>query len=608
MRLSSLLATTCLFLPPLLPAQNDSRLIWQPVQEYFIHVRPGRKPMPVEGKKRLNSFTAYTHLGTDFGFMGPAEHDIEWQRDEICVHLGQEPEAWSGMWHSLAGLARSPDESLNFMAAWPAIIEHRYQPRISSLRLDVHGRGRLKVEIKSEGQETLWSSQVFVDEEGTGVEVLAVSPIACGKAKLLTWVAEPGSELCIEAVFLGVEAPDVPFDAYVLAASYAKLARCYDADAGLVKDRAHLEDGAFDSLASTGLFALATAAVSAPPLGIVSPARAAAIMRQMHDSVRRLERPFGLLPHFVRRGASGYRIHPGTEYSSIDTAIYFHSLLLGSEMVQDADLKTELLSEVDQVDFARLRLPGGEVSHGLKEDGRTLLPHGWKDWGGETALVMLTEAMVHPQHRPPPMRHPGKAWQGAGFITELQSLFHPDFDSDVPDAHDGVRWLSVRRAMLGAQRAYIPHRWPQSPAARLGIYGLSAGENAFGNGYHVGGVDLPDQWLIHPHYLLMSATLRPDTTEVYRLLGHMEKAGYLPPWGLVENVLVDGSSYLPMEGALNAGFEALAACHLLAQHRGVPDVIHAASLRCTAMRRAIRLFYPPASKKQAAMIEPPPDR
>lgn len=592
MRLSSLLATTCLLLPSLLPAQNESRLIWQPVQEYFIHVRPGRKPMPVEGKKRLNSFTAYTHLGTDFGFMGPAEHDIEWQRDEICVHLGQEPEAWSGMWHSLAGLARSPDESLNFMAAWPAIIEPRYQPRISSLRLDVHGRGRLKLEIKSGGQETLWSSQVIVDEEGTGVEVLAVSPIACGKAKLLTWVAEPGSELCIKAVFLGVEAPDVPFDAYVLAASYAKLARCYDADAGLVKDRAHLEDGAFDSLASTGLFALATAAVSAPPLGIVSPARAAAVIRQMHDSVRRLERPFGLLPHFVRRGASGYRIHPGTEYSSIDTAIYYHSLLLGAEMVQDADLKTELLSEVDQVDFARLRLPGGEVSHGLKEDGRTLLPHGWKDWGGETALVMMLQNMVNENAPRRGMERPGQAWQGTGFISEIQSLFYPDFDQDEPDALDGVRWLDVRRRMINAQKDYISRTWPGSMAARMGLYGLSAGENLHGDAYHVGGVDLPGQTMIHPHYVLMAGSLA-DPAEVYPLLRRMEKAGLFMPWGMVETVDVSGRSYLPMTGSLNAGFESLGAYHLLARQRGFEDRIYSACRKAPEMRRAVQIFYPP---------------
>lgn len=591
MRLFSIVAVAFMLLPQSLPAQNEARLVWQPVQEYFIHVRPDRKPVPVEGKKRLNSFTAYTHLGTDFGFMGPAEHDIEWQRDEICVHLGQEPEAWSGMWHSLAGLARAAGEPLNFMAAWPTIIEPRYQPRISSLRLDAHGRGRLKLEIKSESQETLWTAQVVLDEESAGVEVLAVPPMACARAKLLTWVAEPGSELCVEALFLGVEAPDVPFDEYVLAASYAKLARCYDADAGLVKDRAHLENGAFDSLASTGLFALATAAVSAPPLRLVSPDRAAAILRQVHKTVSGLERPYGLLPHFVRRAASGHRIHPGTEYSSVDTAIYFHSLLLGSEMLEDQELKSELLSEVDQIDFARLRLPGGEVSHGLKEDGRTLLPHGWKDWGGETALVMMLQNMVNENAPRILMERPGQAWQGTGFITEIQSLFYPDFDSDKPDALDGVRWLAVRRRMLNAQKEYISRTWPGSMAAKLGLYGLSAGESLHGDAYHVGGTDLPGQTMIHPHFILMAGSL-VNPEETYALLKRMEKAGFFTPWGMVETIDVKGRSYLPMVGSLNAGFETLGAYHLLARHRGSANRIHSASLQAPELRRAVQFFYP----------------
>ena len=126
----------------------------------------------------------------------------------------------------------------------------------------------------------------------------------------------------------------------------------------------------------------------------------------------------------------------------MDTALYYHSLLLGSEMLGDADLKTEITSAVDQIDFAKLRLPGGEISHGVKEDGKTLLSHGWKDWGGETALVMMLQNIVDEKALRRKMERPGQAWQGTGFITEIQSLFYPDFDSDVPDALDGVRWMT----------------------------------------------------------------------------------------------------------------------------------------------------------------------
>ena len=157
--------------------------------------------------------------------------------------------------------------------------------------------------------------------------------------------------------------------------------------------------------------------------------------------------------------------------------------------------------------------------------------------------------------------------------------------------------------MLGAQRAYIPKRWPNSRGARNGIYGLSAGENHAGNSYYVGGVDLPDQKLLHPHYVLMSATLHPQTAEIYELLERMEKASCFPPWGMVENLDVDGLSYLPMEGSLNAGFEALSAYHLLAKHRRIPDAIYEASQKSPQIRSAMQLFYPTAAANEAAEVE-----
>jgi hypothetical protein len=414
--------------------------------------------------------------------------------------------------------------------------------------------------------------------------------------KTIVWTAEPGAEVKVSGLFLGVEMPQMPWDAYAFLASYAKIARCYSIETGFVRDRAHIEVGAFESVSATGMYVLASAAAAQAPLGVVTADYARWVLTRTHEAMKKLKTGHGLLPHFVHKHENNYCIHPGTEFSTVDTAIYAQSMLLAAIMLDVPAVAADLVLQMQGIEFNLLHLPDGVISHGLAEDGVTLLPHGWQDWGGETALVMLTEGIADPAHRPPPMRTPGKAWQGTGFITELQSLFHPDFDSDVPDAHDGVRWLSVRRAMLGAQRAYIPKRWPQSHAARNGIYGLSAGENQAGNGYYVGGVDLPDQKLIHPHYILMSSPLHPQTNETYDLLERMEKASYFPPWGMVENLNVDGRSYLAMEGSLNAGFEALSAYHLFAKHRKIPDIIYAASLKSPQIRRAMQLFYPAAAK------------
>jgi hypothetical protein len=582
-------------------AQPGTRLVWQPVQEYFIH--RDETQQVAAGTKRLNSFTTYTHIGSDFGFHGPAEHEIEWLTDEIVVHLGQQPEAWAGMWHSLAGQARNEKRVMDFTRAYPEPVTDPCQPKVSAVMMKAAGRGRIKLEIKSASQELRWTQMIELNDPQHRMFVHPVASDAVRDAKILVWTAEPGSEVRVCGLFLGVELPQMSWDAYAFLASYAKIARSYSIDTGFVRDRAHIEEGAFESVSATGMYVLASAAAAQEPLRIVTPEYARWVLTRTHEAVRKLKTARGLLPHFVHRRNDEYQIHPNTEYSTVDTAIYTQSMLLAARMLGESRVEQEVLEQLRSIEFDLMRLPDGHLSHGFADDGVTLLPHGWQDWGGESALVMLMEGIANPQHRPPPMRAPGKAWQGTGFITELQSLFHPDFDSDEPDSHDGVRWLSVRRAMLGAQRAYIPKRWPGSLAAREGIYGLSAGENKAGNGYYVGGVDLPDQRLIHPHYILMSASMHPRPSEVYALLQRMEKAGYFPPWGMVENLDVDARDYLPMEGSLNAGFEALGAYHLFARSRGIPDAIHQASLRCPQIRRAMQLFYSKAPAVQSAAPE-----
>jgi hypothetical protein len=107
-------------------------------------------------------------------------------------------------------------------------------------------------------------------------------------------------------------------------------------------------------------------------------------------------------------------------------------------------------------------------------------------------------------------------------------------------------------------------------------------------------VDLPGQTLIHPHYMLMCGLVAEKPAEVLQSLERLEKAGFMPPWGLVENFTADGKSYLPMNGALNAGFEALGSYHFLAKNRGIPNRVYEASLQSPVIREAMSLFYPQA--------------
>src|SRR5207248_10697046 len=126
----------------------------------------------------------------------------------------------------------------------------------------------------------------------------------------------------------------------------------------------------------------------------------------------------------------------------------------------------------------------------------------------------------------------------------------PQFDADKPDALTGVNWRQARKALLKSQRDYFPRTKPDCAAAKLGLYGLSAGEGYRGQSYDADGAARPNVELIRPHYLLMAGLLRDKSDDTYALLRAMEARDLMPPWGLVENFKSDLSEYLPMLGSL----------------------------------------------------------
>ena len=569
------------------------RLHWQPIMEYMVReptMIPNRKAV---GVLKMNPFITYTHLGTDFGFHGPGERFITWDQGSVSLSLENQSD-WAGMWHSLAGMAMEIGETMDFQACYPPDILPACQPQIHALLVKATGKGRLKFEIKRSvpDQALLWTRVVDVDDAEPRPITLPLSPAELRTAKFLNWTAEPGSSLALMSLQFGVQMPAMSFERQVMLSSLAKLMRCHTRGYGLVKDRAHIRSGTFDSISATGLFALAVAAGSTPDAGFIAPEKARALVLEVESVLRETPKAGGLLPHFTRQEKGRTIIHPGTEFSTVDTALCYQGLLLAAEILGDADLKARTLAAIRAIDFPKLTLPDGVISHGLKEDGKTLLPHGWKDWGGETALVLLLRRLATDAPAQQVMNSNGHPWQGTGFIAEIQSLLHPDFNSSTPDAVSKVNWLAARRALLQAQKAYFPKMLPQSAAARHGWYGLSAGEGAYGTTYDVNGVDLPQQNLIHPHYILMAGMSEPDPAASYRLLADLEKAGYLTPWGLVENISADGSRYLPMISGLNAAFEAISAYHVMARALKQENVIYKASQDLPEVRAAMKLFYP----------------
>lgn len=583
-RALTLIGFFCFHLP--MPAETPRRE-WQVVQDYVTlmdadPVRCSDLGMPMG--QRINSFLSYTGIATDYGFLGPGEKSLAWEPGHVCVEL--EDAQWGGLWHSLAGKGADRETTLDFQQAYPAFIPPAYQPKIMAVRLRGHGHGAVKLEIKDAAENILWSDRWGMD---TATDQDFVRPIPMlHRAKLLNWISESGCRMCLDQIALEIEMPELPTDLRVFLKSYVKLARCYDPSSGLVKDRAHSDSGAFDSVPACGMFCLASAV--AKEQGIVSDTFAKDLLRRTHRVISGVKTASGLLPHFLHRSPTGgFEIHPGTEYSSVDTAIYYHSMLIAAQILGDAETAGSLIESIRRIRMDDLLDASGHVIHGLNSDG-SRIPASWQDWGGETALVLLFQHLALGDDAAAKMKTDGKAWQGTGFIPEIQSLFFPGFDTDTKDHVSGQNWAAIRDDNLKRQRAYFKQL--PAPLDGTGVFGLSAGEGRRGMGYLVSGTDLADQTIIHPHYMLMSASRWNDTTTAITFMESLEKTGTLPPWGMVENIDVKTGEMLPMLGSLNAGFEALAAYHLLAKHRKQPDAIYQAVRAQPDLAAALRIFYP----------------
>lgn len=579
--------------PPVAAEANpapEPRRIRQAVNDFLSVFEAGSNPAQPEGQE-LNPFVAYTNLGTDFGFIGTLRDGVSAVGGEMTLALP--PSNWVGMWHSLGGLASDKTHEMDFRACYPSFIKEQYQPKVIGVEFRARGKGQFKLEIKSATQEMKWQTTVSIDSPDVQTAVETVDPAQIGQAKFLNWVAEGGTQAALDSVGFIVQAPAIAFDEYVFLASYAKLARCFSPSTGYMRDRAHLSDAIFDNVPACGLFALSSALAARS--GMVEEEKARQMLRQIHDNIKQLDTAGGWLPHFVGRNSEGkYTILRGTEFSVVDTSIYYHAMLLAAEILKDYEILGALTAEIRAVSLTNLVNADGNIRHGVRDDKITPLPAVWSDWGGETALVLaLVKMMDNPPA--PKMQQTGRSYDGTGFIPEIQSLFYPDFDSTVQDHVSNQNWMAVRQTMLERQKAYFPLTWPDSRAAQVGFYGLSAGEARYGKGYMVSGVDLPQQTFIHPHYVLMSGCTDPDPKNVYNLLRKMEDEQLFPPWGMVEHFTKDVKEYLPMQGALNAGFECLGAYHLMVKHRGQANVLYDASRANAELRKGVSIFYTAAS-------------
>ncbi len=494
------------------------------------------------------------------------------------------------MWHSLAGLMAEPDECLDLSRCFP-LVRAEHQATCVGATLRAKGAGALRMQLKAADDRVLWwaTAELPLGDDWRELS-FAWDPEGLRRVKTLQWEAEPGAQVQLDALSLNISMPELPLEEELFLISYAKLARLYSPEHGTVRERAPRPCGQRDSIVAAGLFCLATSV--ACRLGMVKQAQAEQILHKVHATVLEIQRTHGLLPTTVTREGGRLRIAEGATYGTLDTSLYYHSVLLAAQLLWDGKTLASATKAVRQIDFDQLRDADGYVLRALAADGQTPVGRAWREWGGEAALVLLLEHMVTGAIRASGLSGTGTVQGGVGLSAEIGSLFYLDFSSSDTDLLTGADWLGARRALLDEQIAYFPRRHSKSAAARLGLYGLSVGEDPHGEGLLAGGTRTRDKdELIRPHYVLMSALAQSRPEAAYDVLRTMRVQGLIHPWGMVSGFDRE-FQYSPLVGAFSAALECLAAYHLWAEVSGRPDYIYVAAEDCGLTREAIRVLYP----------------
>ncbi len=550
----------------------------QPVIDFSI-----TRPLPDEEAKASPRLPA-GHLTDDVTWTGDPRRAFG--KGGLHFKPGAHP---SGAILSIAGPARESQRTRDFRnlrgfqgpAAAPAVAKE--------LVVAVRGHGTLELSLLDGAGQPLWKSALVVSPDMTTPAVLPLDGGNLERVKSVAFSAAADAELDLVSISLGLGDDEPDPAKRLFLASLAKLHRCHDPATGLTGDRAQVPSGVFIAVPCSGMHALAIAAASSD--GVFDPAAARKEVGETVGSVLSIPTARGFLPHFALRSKDGAIIGtPGSEYSTIDTALTLQSLLLATRILGLEDDTRRIGDAIRKIDWSEMIDGQGFVRHGYAPDRRTVLKGAYRGWGGEAGLSLVLEAMARGEGAQGTMNASGKTFQGRGFIAEIQSLLHPDFDRPEKDLVSGVSWLDARRSLMTEQSSYFTRHCPDSAATRDGLWGLSAGESgAPGGKYGAFGSDDPGHRWIHPHYQVM-ATCMLDRSGIGKMVAAYERAGLLFPFGLPEGFEADYAHQNPMDGSLNASFEALAAYHGW-QGRGAKNAIDRASMADPMIRAAMRRFY-----------------
>ncbi len=565
------------------PCVAQTKRVWQPIIDYSISF-PGDRP---DAAPMINPFENFTHMASDFGWMGPGGGRIDSKGGIINVKPDGD---WTGAWHSLAGLGAQSNRTFDptDVIGLGGPVEKRCGVR--ELAVNASGKGVLRLELINVSREVVWKTSLTLASNATKTHLFPLDAKVLGEIKIMNWIAEPGCDLRLSSIGFIAQRPEMSLEEWAFRISLGKLRRCHDIESGLTRDRGHTPTGEFESIASTGFHALASALAFSE--GIIDKQKATLEVSKTLTALQSLPTAAGFFPHFVHSGKDGRTtIVPGTEFSTVDTAIALQSLLLATQILELPELNQQAVAMIARLNFDAVTDAEGWISHGFLDDGKTLLTSAWRDWGGETALVLALEAMIPDRQPRGKMIPSGEPYRGVGFIAEIQSLFYPDFDRKDPDLVSSVSWPDIRKKLLVGQTSYLKNHWPNSAAAQSGIFGLSGGESGMpGAGYTANGIEVMGVRWIHPHYMMMGLALS-NPEQYAKGLSALDAKQFLYPFGLPENIEADLRLHNPMQGSLNAGFEAISAYHGWKKRNNPDNVIDVASKSHPLLRKAAARFY-----------------
>lgn len=540
------------------------------------------KPQPHQG----DSVYYFNRLGGDRGGLG--DTSLAFTYDVATATI--QADSWGGMWTSL-NHTNQENLPLNFSSVLPSPIQDSYQSQITGLSIKINEAtpdSTFIVQLRNQTSLN-WTKAVTVSGEQ---ETLFYDLPPISDTTHLLWSlenAQMGDYVVVDEISMlaTTQISDTVEQAFVW--SYGMLLNNWDPQSGLVRDRANYASGTLDSVQATGSLAAATAV--AQDLGVISRNDAIQIVSQISNTLLiTLPKYHGLWPHFTSVSpTNSITITPGTEWSSIDTAIAAVGLL---EAQQALGLDTSgTIAHLKSIHWDNLYTPHG-ISHGYSYDG-ILLPATWDTFGGESWLINLVYAAS--TSNIPNLKYPAPPTaNGSGFIDELSWLFFPP-----PCGLDtwDVSWNYYRQNAINSQVEFICKNHPLSCSCENNLFGLSAAEvpipsqvpiddiyQPFGVGGQFSppndGAQFYEVPILVPHYAAMIASNSPQeatslwqwliSNNLFSPLNNVESFVLKKNISSCENVNMDWNS---LKGSWNLSLQTLGWGKWLTKRNGEESIL-----------------------------------